>query len=152
MLRLAQVLDTKHRARKTVTVSPDTTVREAMAAFCEKKVGALLVVDAQDRLVGIVTHRDILRQCYEHLDNLDTLRVGDFMEKDVIVGHVDDRTTDVLALVSARHIRHLPVVDGERIAGILSVGDILRALYQENEIKVRRLSDHLGGTYGLRVY
>ncbi len=152
MLRLAQVLATKRRAQKPVTITPSATVREALAKFCENNVGALLAVDDQGRLVGIVTHRDILGHCYENLDMLDSRRIEDIMQKDVIVGDVDDRTTDVLTLMSSRHIRHLPVVEGERVVGILSVGDILRALYQQSEIKVRRLSDHLGGTYGLRVY
>lgn len=152
MLRLEQVLDSKERENTLVTISPEATAKEAMEEFCTHHVGALLVVNQEKRPVGIITHRDILRLCHENPDGLESCRVKDFMATDVIVGHVDDRTTDVLASMSARHIRHLPVIDGERVVGMLSSGDILRALYREGQIKIRRLSDHLGGTFGLRVY
>jgi len=152
MLRLGQVLDDKKRAKTLVTISPVATAKQAMEEFCTHHVGALLVVDDEKQPVGIITHRDILRQCHEKPDSLESILVEDFMQADVLIGRVDDRTTDTLVLMSARHIRHLPVVDSKRVVGMVSMGDILRALYQENQIKIRHLSDHLGGTYGLRVY
>lgn len=113
------------RAR-LVAVPPETTGRAAIRRMAEADVGSVVVCDAS-RLVGIFTERDVLRLTGEGVD-LDATRVADVMTRDVATVTPD---TDMLAaarLMGERRIRHLPVVEGENVLGVVGIRDVLGAL------------------------
>lgn len=154
-MQLSQVLGNKKAPKALVTIPPEATVQEAIQVLCKHRIGALLAVDGKtEDIVGILTERDALRQCCEDCCTIDKVRVADIATRDVIVCHPDDNVHGLLRLMSTKHIRHLPVMDAEcgRVVDIVSIGDILNALYEEDELKIRHLSDYLGGTYGSEVY
>jgi len=152
-MNLRYILSCKPKDRRTLfTIRPDATVRQAIETFCAHGVGALVVTDEDGRLVGIITHRDVLRQIHERPDALGSVKVRDFMTQNPVVADVEDDVHKSLAAMSNRRIRHLPVIEGDRVIGLVTIGDILRELYQQNEIRIRRMSDFMPGTYGLRVY
>ena len=153
-MKLGHVLEVKDRKskRQLVTTSGDTTLLDAIRLLCEHLIGCLLVVDEKQHLVGIVSERDILQSCCSDHTALGNVTVGDVMARDLLIGHPGDGVEDALHAMTSRRIRHLPMVQDDKIIGVLSLGDILRQLYSQDEIKIRDMSDYLGGTYGLKVY
>ena len=154
---LAQILAKKKTPRPLVTITPATTLKTAMQTMCANDISALLVVDAATRsLVGILTHQDIIR-CYcaggNQPPGFDAIPVCDAMTREVILAHPDDNVQNVMGIMSEKHIRHLPVIDPKGgIMDIVSVQDILTALYEEDELEIRYLGDYLEGTYHCTVY
>lgn len=155
-MKLWQLIATKSPKRPLQTIAPGAPVSEAVRLFCEQPVGCLLVADAATRnLVGILTHRDIIGLCHRGHADADALRttpVSELMTKKVVLAHPQDDVDQVLAIMADRHIRHIPVVDGDRVVDVVTVGDVLRVLYEEDELKIRYLSDYLEGTYECKVY
>ncbi len=154
MLTLQHILNEKEKQQRqaVVTVRPDCTIVDAVRTLCQHRIGALLVVNEQQHLIGILTERDVLQQCCNGPGRCGTMTAGEAMTREVIAGRPGDKVEEALQVMTGKHIRHLPVVEGENILGIVSIGDILRHLYKQDELRIRYLSDYLGGTYGLKVY
>ena len=129
-----------------VTVTPSHTVREAARVACEHRVGALLVIGDEETLVGILTERDILWQVCTGAD-LDRTRVRSVMARDVVVCVEEDDLHYVMNTMTERRVRHLPVMRGERVVGVVSIGDVVNALRRERAQEVRHLRDYMGGLY-----
>lgn len=129
-----------------VSVTPAHTMREAARVACENRVGSLLVMGDEGALVGIVTERDILWQVCIGAD-LDHTRVGSVMTRDVVVCVEEDDLQYAMNTMTERRVRHLPVMRGERVVGIVSIGDVVNALRRERAQEVRHLRDYLGGAY-----
>jgi len=152
-MRLIHVLDFKQEPNEVVTVSPEASVREAVDLLCEHRIGALPVVDPETGVVlGIVTERDVLAKCCRSCTASADIPVSEIMTADVVTGNPTDRVVDTLRMMSEKRIRHVPLVDEGKLVGIVSIGDVLRALYQEDEIHLRRLAEYMGGTYRCKVY
>ncbi len=153
-MQLSQVLESKKGPKEIVSITPDATVQEAVDILCRHSIGALLVLEPSTKnLVGIVSEKDVLRNlCSCSNKDIKTLQISAIMTKTMTVGHLEDKAHDALLVMTRQRIHHLPVVDGDRVIGILSLGDLLRELYQQDEVKIHSLSDYLGGTYGLKVY
>lgn len=153
-MRIANVLEQKNQAGQAplITAKPDDTVLAAIRSLCENRIGSLVVLDADGRLCGIVTEHDVLGQCCRDHKACDMVTIDTLMTRDVITATPRESLEDALQTMTRREVRHLPVVEGDATVGILSIGDILRWLYRQDELKIRHLSDYLGGTYGLKVY
>jgi len=111
---------------RLVAVAPDATGRAAIRRMAEADVGSVVVCDAS-RLVGIFTERDVLRLAGEGVD-LDATRVADVMTRDVATVTPDTELLAAARLMGERRIRHLPVVEGENVLGVVGIRDILGAL------------------------
>jgi CBS domain-containing protein len=111
---------------RLVQVAPDETVRDAIARMLEADVGSVAVCDGT-RLVGIFTERDVLRLAGEGA-RMDDLRVGDVMTTRVVTVSPDDDILAAARLMGEKRIRHLPVLQGENILGILGIRDVVGAL------------------------
>jgi len=111
---------------RLVAVAPDATGRAAIRRMAEADVGSVVVCDAS-RLVGIFTERDVLRLAGEGVD-LDATRVADVMTRDVATVTPDTGLLAAARLMGERRIRHLPVVEGENVLGVVGIRDILGAL------------------------
>jgi CBS domain-containing protein len=144
MSALRTILDGKD---KTVHyVGPNVTVREAVSTMCGKHVGALLV-EQDDEPIGIVSERDIMtRLVLEHRDPTTTL-VADIMTRDVLCISPDQEPEQVMALMTEKRIRHLPVVEGRRVVGIVSIGDLVRWASRNQDFEIRALRDYVCGVY-----
>jgi len=128
------------------TISPERTVHDAIQQLCRFNIGALPVVDAEGALVGILTERDVLRLCARD-DCQSALRtpVRDAMSKDLVIGVADDTVEYVMRVMTERRIRHLPVLEDKRLIDIISIGDVVKAQYEEKETEVRFLRDYMAG-------
>lgn len=128
------------------TISPDRTVHEAIQVLCQRNIGALPVVDEDDTLVGIVSERDVLRLCaHDDCAGRLSLKVRDVMTRDLVVGVPDDSLDYVMRVMTERRVRHLPVLEGHRLVAIVSIGDVVKAQYDEKETEVRFLRDYMQG-------
>jgi CBS domain-containing protein len=124
-------------------IGADNVVLEAVARLVELRIGALLVRDAQGAVAGLISERDVLRECRHRSAELGTRRVGDVMTRDLVVCACDDDIDHAMAVMTTKRIRHLPVMDGDRVAGMVSIGDLVKACLEETEYENRCLKDYI---------
>jgi len=141
---VADILDKGH---KLATIGPDKSVQDAVQVLADKNIGSLVVVDASGGLAGIITERDVLRQCAKHPDKLREVKVGDVMTRAVLVGKLTDTLKFVQQVMTERHIRHLPIVEGDKVTGMVSIGDVVKSLHAESVAEADDLRDRLAGHY-----
>jgi CBS domain-containing protein len=128
------------------TISPDKTVHDAIRHLCQHNIGALPVMDAMGNLVGIITERDVLRLCSRDDPKIILgLKVREVMTHDLVISVLDDTLDYVMRVMTERRIRHLPVVEGRRLVAIVSIGDVVKAQYEEQETEIRYLRDYVNG-------
>lgn len=123
-MKINNILTTK--GWEIITIRPDQAISEAVVLLAKHNIGALVVVDAAGDLKGIISERDIIRTAADR-QNVFNLPVGEVMTKRVIVGVPEDDVISVAHTMTERRFRHLPVVDDDRLVGIVSSGDILKA-------------------------
>jgi CBS domain-containing protein len=122
-MNIANLLTTK--GRPVVTIRFAQSVREAVALLAEQSLGALVVVDGESKPIGIVTERHIVRRLAVD-DQILTRTVGEIMARDLVTATAQDDLTSILHVMTERRIRHVPIMDREQLAGIVSIGDVLR--------------------------
>jgi CBS domain-containing protein len=135
MKTLQQVLNDKTH-QGIISISPENTVYDALITMAEHNIGALAVMK-YDKLVGIVSERDYARQVVLNNKNSKTTPVSEIMTSNLITAKPDDLLDSAMNTMSSKRIRHLPVLDGDVMVGMLSVGDIVKETiaYQASLIK-----------------
>jgi CBS domain-containing protein len=126
-MRVQDILQTKGDA--VYQISPAASLADAVERLAKYKCGSMLVTECGE-VVGIISERDILRTLASETRPLADLNVGDFMTSDLIVGHPDDSVESVMGVMTSRRIRHLPIMDGDRLAGLVSIGDVVKAQFE----------------------
>ena len=109
-----------------LSIGPNELIKEALSMLARYDIGALVVTDEGDDLVGILSERDIVRRANSVGDIL-SLKVGDVMTRNVIVGVPQDDLMSVAHTMTEHRFRHLPIVEGRRVLGMVSIGDVLKA-------------------------
>ena len=142
MTKVRHVLDQK--GRSVWTVPPDASVYDALAKMAEKNVGALVVMDGE-RMVGIITEREYSRNIALKGRSSPTTRVVEIMERKVLYVGLDDSVETCMALMTAKYIRHLPVLDDGKLAGIVSIGDLVRAVIADQKFVIEQLAHYIQG-------
>jgi CBS domain-containing protein len=140
MLSVQQLLDQKPKG--IFTVAPDEPVLTAIRKMSEHHIGALLVMSA-DELVGIVSERDYARKVVLLGRSSTETRVEAIMTSKVITVTAQQDAHDCMRLMTDKRIRHLPVVAGDRVVGILSIGDLVRAVIEEQERTIADLETYI---------
>lgn len=125
-------------------VAPSDTVYRALELMAEKGTGAVLVMDG-DSLVGILSERDYARKVILMDRSSRDTPVSDIMTARVSVVPLDRSTEECMALMTDKHIRHLPVVDGDKVVGVISVGDVVKAAISEREFMIEQLERYISG-------
>jgi CBS domain-containing protein len=115
---------------KLVTIRPDQTLREALAVLAQHSIGALVVTDVPGVLVGILSERDIVREAVRN-ERFFELPVSAIMTREVITGQPHDDLNAVATTMTNKRFRHLPVLDGGKLLGVISLGDIVKAQRDE---------------------
>ena len=111
---------------KVVTIGPEDSIRQALGRLAEHNIGALVVVDGQGGLAGIVSERDIVR-ALARSEAILVEPIASIMTRDVVVGTPQDDLVAVGNTMTEHHIRHLPVFEGGRLVGMISIGDVVKA-------------------------
>lgn len=123
-MNIATILATK--GDKVVTIRAEQTIRDALRVLAQHNIGALVVVDATMRPIGILSERDIVRAAVKN-EAVFPLLVSQLMTRDLVLGGPGDDLAAVGQTMVQRRIRHLPVVDGGKLIGIVSIGDVMKA-------------------------
>jgi CBS domain-containing protein len=121
---IAHVL--REKGASVHTVSSENTLEQASRVLAEKRVGALVVIDAMGAIVGVISERDIVRQIAASGAACLTHTVGSAMSRNVVVALPTETVDEGLARMTDRRFRHLPVLEGGRLAGIVSIGDLVK--------------------------
>ena len=132
--------------RSVVYVGPDDTVFEAVTRMVRANVGAILVMDG-GRVRGIMTERDYLRFVTELGRTARDTPVLDLMSRKVIYTTPEASIHEVMALMTEARIRHLPVMEGDTLLGLISIGDCVKAISRDQEVKLRTLEAYISDAY-----
>jgi CBS domain-containing protein len=127
-----------HKGTEIFSVTPEATVAEAVGLMAEKGIGSLLVMRG-GALCGIVTERDYARKVVVSDVSTENNCVADIMTADVFTTNVEQHIDECMMLMTEKRIRHLPVVDGERVLGIISIGDLMKAIISDNQREIGSL-------------
>jgi CBS domain-containing protein len=139
-MRIADVLRTKGGAVATIT--PETSVSGLLNELSLHNIGAMVVVSA-DGVVGIVSERDVVRKLHEHGTDLLRLPVSEIMTTMVATCTPTDTVDHLTAVMTTKRVRHIPVVENNRLIGIVSIGDIVKQRMEELETEQRALQDYI---------
>ena len=126
------------------SVTPNDTVFDAIKVLAEKGVGALIVMD-KGKLVGILSERDYTRKIALLGKNSKESLVKDIMTANVLVVSPNTRTRECMAIMSEKNIRHLPVVDGNTVVGMLSIRDLMNDIIADHEFTISQLESYIKG-------
>ena len=144
-MRIRDVLQKK--GTDVVTVTPDQSVPSLVDVLNERRIGSLVVLGPDGEVAGIVTERDVLRnygRCVGATDDL-PVKVADIMTRELIIGVPDDEIQYAIRVMTRERIRHLPIIEEGKLAGIISIGDIVKAMMDEIEFENRMLKDYITG-------
>jgi len=126
------------------TITPEATVFEAIRLMADKNIGALLVI-ADGQLHGIFTERDYTRKVALHGKTSKDTRVRDVLTADVLTVTLDDTVEECMRLMTERRLRHLPVVYADRVAGIISIGDLVNWIISTQNAEIEQLEQYIAG-------
>ena len=124
------------------TIEPDRTILDAVALLVEHGIGALLVRDAGGVIAGI-SERDVLRVSRDRSGELGAIRIDDVMTRDLVICVPDDEIDYAMGIVTKNRVRHLPVMDGGRVVGMISIGDLVKARLDAAEYENRYLREYI---------
>jgi CBS domain-containing protein len=144
MITVKQILDEK--GYTVWTIGPDTKVLDALKLMADKQIGALVVLE-KDEVVGILSERDYARKIILMGRHSQDTPVRDIMTSQVYGVRMDSSAEECLTLMTHKHIRHLPVCREEKLAGIVSIGDIVKAIIGQQKVTIENLENYIMGKY-----
>ena len=140
MVSVRQLLNRK--GTEVLSISPQATVRDALTLMAKREVGALLVMEGGE-LSGIISERDYARKVILMGRTSKDTRVGEIMSTDPTTVSLEQTVTDCMELMTEGRIRHLPVVDGGRVVGVISIGDVVKAVISTQASMIEHLEGYI---------
>ena len=140
----------REKGSQVWTIGPPVTVYEALELMATKNIGALVVIE-EGNVVGVFTERDYARKVILKGRSSKTTTVGELMVTDVLYVSPDDTIENCMALMTDKRLRHLPVMENGKLSGIISIGDIVRAVISDREFTIRELEHYITGGHSSRV-
>ena len=141
-MKVADIL--KDKGQQVHDIGPDKSLAEVVDNLVALNCGSLLVRD-NEQLVGIITERDILRTCAVESRPLDQIRCSEKMSTDLVIGKSEDTLSTVMGLFTKHRIRHLPIIDKEKLVGVISIGDVVKAQHDELATENHFLKNYIQG-------
>jgi CBS domain-containing protein len=136
----------EHKGRDLWTISPDATVFEAIQMMSDRNVGALPVMDGA-KLVGIISERDYMSKVMLKGRSSKETPVHDIMTREVATVTPDQSVSECMSIITENRVRHLPVVDGDQLLGIVSIGDLVRWIIATQRTTIEQLEKYIVGGY-----
>ncbi|NRP12654.1 Inosine-5'-monophosphate dehydrogenase [Aliiroseovarius sp. xm-m-379] len=134
-----------HKGHEVITTSPTTSVRDVVAILRDKRIGAIVVIDPEGELVGILSERDIVRALADRPDHTLPGQVQELMTTDVQTCSPDDSSESVLTRMTEGRFRHMPVIEGGQLVGLISIGDLIHQKLLELEHEALQLKQLIVG-------
>jgi len=130
----------KIKSRPAITVGPNETVTAAIQKLVDNDRGSLSVCNDKGELVGIITERDIVRKCFARIATIASTKVRDVMTEQVAIGTPEDDLGYVISVMKQKKIRHIPIVDNQKVIGMVSMRDLLDIQLDQTEAQIRYAS------------
>lgn len=141
MMNVAMIL--KEKGSKVHTISSDVTVEEATRKLRELHVGALVAMSDQQQIAGVFSERDLVRAVHHEGAAALTKPISTFMTKNVVTAKCEDSLDELMNRMTSRRIRHLPVIKGGELVGLVSIGDLVKARIAESEGEAEALKQYI---------
>ena len=142
MKLVKHILDSK--GREIWHITSEDSVLDAIKLMAEKKIGALLVIDGE-QLIGIVSERDYARKVILQGKSSSKTPVRDIMSAEVFKVKPEHTVEDCMQTMTEKRVRHLPVLEEEKVIGVLSIGDLVKAIIAEQQYKIEQLESYIAG-------
>jgi CBS domain-containing protein len=142
MKTVRDIIETK--GRDVWSIPPEATVFDALKTMADKNVGALLVLDGEI-VAGILSERDYARKVILHGRSSKELKVKEIMSSKVYFVSPEQNIEDCMTLFTNKRVRHLPVLENERLAGVISIGDVVKAIITEQKSTIKHLENYITG-------
>ena len=146
MNNVAEII--KLKGNEVFTISPNITVFDALKILAEKNIGALVVTE-NEKVVGIFSERDYARKIILKGKSSIVTTVNELMTKDVLYVSQTDSIEKCMDLMSENHIRHLPVIEEEKLVAVISIGDVVKHIIKHQKFQIRELEKYIKGGYRL---
>jgi CBS domain-containing protein len=143
MIQVESIL--KAKGRETVTIKPGATIADAVALLCRRRIGAVVVSSDGKAVLGILSERDIVHALAEHGARLLERKVAGFMTKRVVTCTPADSVAAMMAEMTTRRIRHIPVLEHGQLAGVVSIGDVVKNRLDDVEWEANNLRQFIAG-------
>lgn len=138
------ILETK--GRSVHAIGPDESVQSALAKMAESNVGALMVTDEAGRIVGVFSERDFARRAVTHREGIFSVPVKEFMTTRIRSVPAGTSIDTCMALMTAERIRHLPIVEDGHLIGVISIGDVVKAIADEKDTVIEQLEHYISSS------
>lgn len=134
----------KEKGGQVWTIAPDASVYDALLLMADKGIGALVVIEGE-QIVGLLSERDYARKLILQGRSSRDTPVGDVMTARVLVVRPDQTVEDCMALATDKRIRHFPVMDGDQLVGMVSIGDLVKSVIADQEFMIKQLEHYITG-------
>jgi CBS domain-containing protein len=135
----------KNKGSTIITMKPEDTVDAVVKLLAVNRIGAVLVVDRDNEISGILSERDIVRSLAEHGANVLWLKAADLMTRRVVTCRPTDTVESVMTRMTEGRFRHMPVMESGRLVGVISIGDVVKHRIDEQALEVESLRDYVAG-------
>ncbi len=136
----------KHKGYRVTSVAPTATIAEVAELLATHGIGAVLVIDRADQLLGIVSERDIMRSLAANGARTLEMTAGQLMTRALQIAHPETTVAEAMRMMTAGRFRHLPVLDGDRLVGLISIGDVVKARIMQQDMEVDSLKAYVAGS------
>lgn len=133
----------KIKGSDVVTVRPEVTIAALARLLDAKRIGIVVVCEDAGDVIGVISERDIVRGIRDHGERVPTMRVADLMTRDAVTCTPGETVIQAIALMAERGVRHLPVVENGKLRGLVSVGDMLKYLWQQAKLDEEALRTYI---------
>ena len=144
MHNIGTLLDTK--GREIWSIEPRATAFKALETMAQRNIGAILVVDGE-KFVGIFSERDYARKVILKGKSSKETTVGELMTQEVFYASPEDTLEESMALMTAKHIRHMPVLKDNQLIGMVTLGDVVKQIISEQQFTIKELEKYISGGY-----
>ncbi|HUD59833.1 MAG TPA: CBS domain-containing protein [Acetobacteraceae bacterium] len=144
MTTIAAIL--KHKGYQVTTIDPTAKIEHVVAVLAEHRIGAVLVMDRAEQLLGIVSERDIVRSLAANGTRTLEMTAGQLMTRALQVAHPETTVAEAMTRMTVGRFRHMPVMDRDMLVGLISIGDVVKARIMEQESEVDSLKAYVSGS------
>jgi CBS domain-containing protein len=145
MSTVRDILNNKHN-KEVYTISPNITVFNALNIMAEKNVGALVVTEGK-KVIGMFSERDYARKVILRGKSSKELAVADVMTTNVLFVTPDNTVEECMALMTEKHVRHLPVLENDALVGLVSIGDVVKQIISDKNFRIKELERYISGDF-----
>jgi CBS domain-containing protein len=136
----------KHKGYEVTTVPPTVSITAVIGVLAQRRIGAVLVMDTAEQLLGIVSERDIVRSLAANGEKTMLMSAGQLMTRMVQVARPDTTVDEAMQIMTTGRFRHLPVVERDTVIGLVSIGDVVKALISQQQTVVESLTAYVAGS------